>query len=108
MLRRALIAIGATVALCAAPALAAQQDFELHNKSGHTINNIYVSPTSEDHWGSDILGQDTLGDGETLQIGFDRGESECNWDVKATFTDGTSAEVRGVDFCTVSDVNVTD
>jgi hypothetical protein len=32
------------------------------------------------------------------------GETECNWDVRGEFDDGTYAEVKNVDFCTVNEV----
>ena len=105
-IRSSLLTAAALVAMCAAPAMAGQQDFTLHNKSGHEIKSLYVSPSSEDKWGSDILGQDTLANGEDLKIEFDRGESECKWDVKVEFDDGTSAEENDIDFCTVADVTV--
>lgn len=68
---------------------------------------LYVSPTSEDHWGEDILGQDTLAEGGTVEVHFDREETECNWDVKAEFEDGSDLEVHNVNFCEVSEVTIT-
>lgn len=105
-IRRTVFAAAAMLALCAAPAFAAQQDFTLHNKSGHEIKSLYVSPSSEDKWGPDILGQDTLAAGSDLKIEFDRNESECKWDVKVEFNDGSSAEEHDIDFCSVADVDV--
>ena len=40
------------------------------NKTGLTIVELYVSPTSDDSWGDDILGQDVLKDGEDVDITF--------------------------------------
>ena len=45
-------------------------DFTLVNKTGLTIVELYVSPTSDDSWGDDILGQDVLKDGEDVDITF--------------------------------------
>jgi len=105
ILRRSVVALVATGALLwSIPALAADQDFTLHNKTGREMKSLYVSPSEKDSWGPDILGQDTLADGADLQIKFDRDESECKWDVRAEFADGSSGEVRDVDFCTVTDV----
>jgi hypothetical protein len=103
IVRNALM-IGLVAAFCAAPAMAADQDFTLHNKTGKIMKALFVAPTSTDSWGSDILGADVLADGADLSIKFDRNESECKWDVRAEFEDGSYGEVRDVDFCTVTDV----
>jgi hypothetical protein len=104
-LRKALL-VAVAVALCSAlPAKAADQDFTLNNRTGHTLKALFVSPVGQDSWGSDILGQDVLENGESVDVKFDRGEDQCNWDVRGEFEDGSYAEVRDVDFCTVSVVN---
>jgi len=96
--------IGLAVALCAAPAMAAQQDFTVHNKTGKVMTSLYVAPTSEDSWGPDILGRGTLDNDEDASVEFDREEDKCEWDVKADFEDGSSGEVRDVNLCSVTDV----
>lgn len=104
-----MILAASAAAICLAiPASAGEQDFTLHNDSSHVMNNLYVSPHSADHWGPDILGQDTLGSGESVSVHFDRDESECNWDVKGDYQGGGSAEVDDVNFCSVTDVNFHD
>jgi hypothetical protein len=101
---RKILMVGLVAALCAAPAMAADQDFTLHNNTGRVMKALFVAPTSTDTWGSDILGEDTLAAGADLAIKFDRNESECKWDVRAEFEDGSYGEVRDVDFCSVTDV----
>lgn len=96
------------IALCAAPAMAGDQDFTLHNNTSKTLNSLYVSPHSDDKRGDDILGEDTLGAGQTVDIKFAHDEDHCHWDVKGDFEGGGSAEVDDVDLCTVSDVNFHD
>ena len=51
------------------------------------------------------MGADVLADGASVDIKFDRSEDQCKWDVRGEFEDGAYAEVRDVDFCTVSTVN---
>jgi hypothetical protein len=101
--RKAVMA-GLAIALCAAPAMAGDQDFTLHNHTGKTMKALFVAPSSSDNWGPDILGEDTLADGADVSVKFDRDESECKWDVRGEFEDGAYAEVKDVDFCTVTDV----
>ena len=39
---------------------AAQQDFVLENKTGMTIDELYVTPAHAKKWGEDVLGKDVL------------------------------------------------
>lgn len=102
-----LVALAAAMFLVAIPALAADQDFTLHNHTGRTMKALFVSEVGSDDWGSDILGQDTIEDGGDVSVKFDRGEDKCKWDVRGEFEDGSYAEVRDVDFCSVSEVTFT-
>jgi hypothetical protein len=85
----------------------AQQNFTLVNNTGHVVVTLNVSPNSEDEWGPDILGVDTLANGQSAQISFQRGESQCSWDIKATYDDGDTTDARGVDLCHIATVTLT-
>jgi len=77
----------------AAPATTgAAQDFTLINKTGVIIDKLYVSPADKDEWGEDILGQDQLADGATVDIKFHPKEKIENWDLKVEDTKGASIE----------------
>ena len=43
-----------------AAALAADQDFTLVNRTGYTIEQVYVSPIKARDWEEDVLGRDVL------------------------------------------------
>jgi hypothetical protein len=86
---------------------AAQQDFTLVNKSGHTVITLNVSPASEASWGKNVLGHDRLPSGESAQITFPRNTIPCDWDIKATYEDGTNTDLRNVDLCEVATVTLT-
>ena len=73
-----------------------EQDFDLVNKTGWLIVELYVSPNNDDKWGSDILGVDTLSNGETATITFEPGEGVTYWDLKINDADGDSHELRKV------------
>jgi hypothetical protein len=60
-------------------------DFELVNKTGYDINEIFVSPTKMKDWGEDIMGRDVLLDGESVDIAFDTEETERKWDIYVTW-----------------------
>ena len=90
----------------AAPA-AGQQNFTLVNNTGHTVVTLNVSASNENSWGEDILGRDTLATGEQASITFPHGETECNFDIRATYDDGDTTDARGVNLCTTTTVTLT-
>src|SRR5215213_5597937 len=47
-----------------------KQDFTLVNQTGVSINELYVSPHTTNEWEEDILGQDTLANGDSVDITF--------------------------------------
>lgn len=86
----------------------ARQNFSVVNATGHVVMNLNVSPTSESHWGPDILGSQVLQSGQTGQVVFDRAESQCNYDLRVTYDDGDTSEMRNVDLCQTATVRLVD
>jgi hypothetical protein len=84
----------------------ARQNFSVVNRTGHVVMTLNVSPTSEDEWGPDILGSDVLQAGQTAAVTFDRAETQCNYDIRATYDDGDTTDMRGVNLCQVGTVNL--
>lgn len=95
----------------AAPAAPAgdqtNQNFTLNNQTGHVVVTLNVSPSNENSWGPDILGRDVLANGESAEITFPRAETQCLWDIKATYDDGDTTDERGVNLCELTTVNLT-
>jgi len=89
-----------------ASADATNQNFTIRNNTGQTINELYVSAVSTDDWEEDILGRDTLPNGEAAQIAFERAEAQCQWDLRVVFENGQSLEERGVNLCRTGEVEV--
>lgn len=90
----------------AAPA-GGQQNFTLVNNTGHTVVTLNISPSSENSWGPDILGRDTLANGESASITFPHAETACNFDIKATYDDNDTTDARNVNLCTLTTVTLT-
>ena len=93
----------------AVPAVAddAKQDFKLVNKTGYELKALYVSPSKADDWQEDILGQDTLGDGQAVNVHFSPKTHTCKWDLKVTYTDDDSSAVwNNIDLCTVEKITI--
>ena len=68
---------------------------------------LNVSPTGDDQWGPDILGREVLANGESASITFPRGETQCQWDIRATYDDGDTTDARGVNLCELTTVTLT-
>ena len=47
-----------------------KQDFTLVNKTGVGTHELYVSAHSTDNWEEDVLGQDTLAPGDSVEVKF--------------------------------------
>ncbi|MFT8243732.1 hypothetical protein [Roseomonas sp. BN140053] len=104
--RRILPAAAALLLSATGLATAGQQDFALSNRSGYRIATVEVSPSSSRNWGPDILGQDVLDNGRTLNVSFPNNTSACAFDLRVTFSDGDQGTLSNVDLCSVSAISV--
>lgn len=87
-------------------ALAGDQDFTLVNRTGYTIEQVYVSPIKARDWEEDVLGRDVLDDGESVNIRFSKREDVCRWDLKVIYDDGEEAEWSDFNLCEVSRITI--
>ena len=85
---------------------AAQQNFSVINNTSKTVLTLHVSSVTDQNWGPDILGSSVIAPGSTASVTFPRTESQCNWDVRAVYTDSTNAELRNVNLCEVATVTL--
>ena len=76
--------------------------FELTNNTGFTLTHIYISLPSTDSWEEDILGDQVVGEGETVVISVDDGLPECKYDIRYDFEDGDSLVEKSVDMCEIN------
>lgn len=88
MNRRKFLALGSALGLAPAALLAGDQDFWVVNQTGFTIDEIQVTPHNSKDWGDDILGKDTLEDGQKVEIVFRRKEKAPLWDLRVEDEDG--------------------
>jgi hypothetical protein len=80
----------------------AAQDFALVNKTGVEIHAVYISPHDADDWEEDILGRDTLPNGESVDIKFQRGETAENWDLRIEDSKGNAIEWENLNLLKIS------
>jgi hypothetical protein len=103
MIRRFAMAVLAT-AVFALPAAAQSNnpDFRLVNRTGTTINELYVSSSANANWGRDRLGQNVLPSGQSFMVVLPAGQ--CVNDIRVVFDNGRSQERRQVNTCELTDV----
>jgi hypothetical protein len=88
------------IAVIAAPAVKAQNqnlDFKLVNKTGVEIHQVYLCPSDSDEWGDDVLGKDTLPDGESVEITFHPKAKAAHWDLRIEDKGGDHVEWENLD-----------
>jgi hypothetical protein len=96
----------AALCLATTAAYAGKQDFNLVNNTGYQVDKVYVSSVGAKSWEEDILGRDTLNDGESVAISFEKGERGCKYDLKVIYQDADEAEWHDIDLCEISTVHI--
>ena len=105
---RLTFAVGVITMFVAAHAFAraGKQDFVLHNETGVEIHEVYVSPVTANDWEEDVLGKDTLPNGESVKITFDDRDKHSHWDLKVTDGKGHSIEWHDLNLIEISEVTL--
>lgn len=106
-LKASMAAALALLTLSFSAAKAGDQDFTLHNDTGVEIHELYVSPHSANDWEEDILGKDTLADGDKLDIKFSPKEDTSKWDLKIVDGKGGSVVWENLKLTEITDVTLT-
>jgi len=105
LLRRGLLALALLLGGSAAGPLRAQNSdpsFNIVNRSGRTIQELYVSSAQVNSWGQDLLGQNVLDNGRSFPVRLPGGQ--CVNDIRVVYQGGQSEERRAVDTCPLSEV----
>jgi hypothetical protein len=81
-------------------------DFKLVNNTGEDFYAVYLTDTDTQDWGEDILPEDIVKDGDTIDITFEDvdGNSLCSWDLRLTH-DASEEDyiyINEIDLCEVS------
>jgi hypothetical protein len=83
-----------------------KQDFTLVNQTGVEIDKLYIAPHDSDDWQEDILGQDTLPSGQTVDIKFARNEKAALWDLRIEDSKGNAIEWENLNLLQISKVTL--
>jgi hypothetical protein len=78
--------------------------FQFVNRAGVTVHELYVSLSTETSWGRDRLGNATLAPGTGVWVALPSGKV-CTVDVRVVYSDGRALERRGVETCSVQELN---
>jgi hypothetical protein len=81
-------------------------DFKLVNNTGVDFYAVYLTETTTKNWGKDILPEDIVKNGDTVDIKFKYVDDEtlCTWDLRLTY-DRSEEEyiyINEIDLCEVS------
>lgn len=74
--------------------------FNLVNQSGRVIEEFYASPSSQQNWGPDRLGEATVAPGANFPVRLPLGE--CSYDLRVVWQGGESRERRSLNTCTLT------
>lgn len=111
MLKKLTISIAATVVALiglAAPASAQDRNVLIINETQHAIVQFFASSIGVDDWQEDILGEDVLPVGQSVNINIDDGTEACLYDFKAVFDDGEELVRNRIDVCTIGTYRYTE
>jgi len=94
-------------ALSPAAAQEAKQNFTLINKTGYELKELYVGPTASEDWGPDIMGDNVIGNGQSVNVRFSPRAKTCQWDLKVVYSvDNTSAVWKNINLCDVDRITI--
>jgi len=100
MKTRISLLVVAVFALCASTAHAKEYTFKLENNTDTKIVKIEASEDGK-HWGEFDLGKKGLPAHGKMELVWDESTnaSGCEWQVRATYADGSKAPPAQFDFC---------
>jgi hypothetical protein len=75
--------------------------FNLVNQSGQVIEQFYASPSSQQGWGPDRLGNDVVEPGARFPVSLPLGE--CQYDLRVVWRGGDAQERRNLNTCEMND-----
>ncbi len=96
------LVIGTVSLALAAPVHAEDWDFVLVNKTGKTIKQVELAPSGSESWFKWKTEDDkasTIKPGVDFTVPFSKEPKACQFDVRLTFEDDSTAAVRGLNVC---------
>lgn len=92
-----------------APAMAQNVEFTLYNESAQALHYFYTSPSNDNNWGYDLLGEDgTLEAGYYGTVTIGDGSDQCLYDFKFVMDSGAELIENEIDICSLNSYTITD
>ena len=94
-------------ALNGSPSQAAERDVTVVNGTGYRIKFLGFNPPGDDDWSENEL-DDTLRDGESIEVSFDTEEEGCKWDIRVDWFDAGYPAVlwKSIDICSIRELTL--
>lgn len=92
-----------------APAAAQTVEFTVINNSSHDLHYFFTTPSTENNWGEDLLGDSGIleaGYQATATIGD--GSDQCLYDFKFVMDNGAELIEPQIDICQLDSYTITD
>ncbi len=97
----------AAALLIATPALAEDLHITIKNNTSTDLTELYVSHVGTNSWEESIL-PEAAEPGASQPVDIEDGRTTCEYDIKAVFSDGGTAEFRNQNLCEVTTFSVHD
>ncbi len=82
-------------------------DFMLHNYSNADLVELYVSPTTDDYWGDDIMRGAVLLNGSSMELVFDTGApAGTTFDIRTLDDDGDQYDFFEIPLTELTDLSL--
>ena len=77
-------------------AFASWKNYSFVNYTGRTIRNLYITATGYNKWGSDLLGNSVLGNGDSVSLRYNN--DYRYYDIKVIFSGGDEIVFEKCDY----------
>ncbi len=84
------------------------QDVTITNSTGFEIFELYITPSTQEEFGEDLLGESTFPTGTALEFTTDAvGTADATWDIRAVDGEGTAVDFMGANFSVSTTLDIT-
>lgn len=101
MVIRSFLLLPAVLMLLAGSAGAADRRVTIVNSTSTTMKMFFASNVDTKKWEEDILGDEVIHPGDSIDVNIDDGTGHCKYDFRALFDDGVESIKHDVNVCKV-------
>ena len=100
-IRSLTILLPVALSLVTGSAAAADRHVTIINSTSTTMKMFFASNVDTKKWEEDILGDEVVLPGDSIDIDIDDGTGHCEYDFRALFNDGVESIKHSVNVCKV-------